>query len=105
VAADWQRTRAEATEAQLRQLLLAGCQAARQRLADGNAAGRQIAIALPTDLASDGAQLVLVPAAANGPADAKMAVNAQYAGHRSSEQLQFHRGDAGWALVDVAMNP
>jgi hypothetical protein len=104
VAADWQRTRTTATDAQLRQLLLAGCQAARQRLADGDVAGQGFAVQLPTDLAADGAVLTVAPASTNGSSDATITVNARYSGHRSSEQLRFHHGDAGWVLVDVAIN-
>jgi hypothetical protein len=60
---------------------------------------------LPSDLASDGAVLTVTPASGNSGVDATMAVDAQCGGHRLSEQVKFHRGDAGWALVDVAMNP
>jgi hypothetical protein len=104
VGADFQRTRLSANAAQLRQLLLAGCQAARQRIADGNVAGPVFTIALPGELASDGAVLTVTPSDGNSADDATMSIDARWGGHRASERIRFHRGDSGWVLAEVTLD-
>jgi hypothetical protein len=102
---EFHRTSEATHQAQLRQLLLAGCAAARQRMTEGNAAGSSLTVALPVDLVSDGATVKLTPDGSRTATDAAFTIDARYQGHRQSERVRFHRADAGWVLTDVAFDP
>ena len=95
-AADARRTRAAATDAQLRQLLIAGAADVQQRLGKGEAT-LDIQSAAPAD------GVVRVTAAAKG--DAVEAVVVATIGKRTAQQtLRFTRAADGWKLhrVNVA---
>ena len=104
VGSQYQRTRTAVVDAQLRQLLMAGCEAARQQIVDGRAATTAVTVALPDELASNGGVLTVTALAGNTEDDAAMTIEARFGGHRESELIRFHRAGAGWVLADVALD-
>ena len=93
------RTRAAGDEAQLRQLLLAGTQTARVRLAatGGKADG---AMALPDSLAGDGARVSLTQESAAAD-QAGVRIEASLGSRRLSQVVHFVLKDGAWQ-VDAA---
>ena len=92
------RTRAQATEAQLRQLLTAAATVAKDRLNNATADGEYV-IALPAELDADGVKLTITLQRDNEYASAYVHAKLQ---ERSSEQtLRFERRGGKWQITDV----
>ena len=88
------RTRTQAAEAQGRQILSAGAIIAREN-GELLAAGKPVNVQLPPALAQGGAKLIVT-----GKPDA-VQLEAEVAGHRTSEVLKLSRQGAGWKIVGV----
>ena len=88
------RTRTQAAEAQGRQILTAGAMIAREN-GELLAAGKPVNVQLPQSLAQGGAKLIVT-----GKPDA-VQLEAEVAGHRTSEVLKMSRQGAGWKIVGV----
>ena len=94
------RTREAAAQTQLRQLLLAGA----------DAAGEETAVAgtthvpLPPDLADGGASLTIdidMPT----PDERTATIDASFAGRPARQVVRFARRDGGWGVVSATLDP
>lgn len=110
--ADFARTRQVQADTQIRQLLLAGESAARERLAAGDAGGKAVTVDLPAVLKDDGTTLTLTltrlaPPAGGGGVAARIEVRAEAGGYRRSQTVRYARRDAGagWSLVAAELGP
>ncbi len=96
------RTGAAATEAQLRQLLIAGEAVAAQqtqKLVETN--GKDQIVALPQELAEGKASLALKSSRNREGVD--VIVTAKYQGREATQTLRFARRGAGWELADARL--
>jgi hypothetical protein len=110
VVADSRRTHEALTAAQLRQLLIAGADAATDRTStwDNAAAadGQSWSPTLPAALTNEGAALKLTAKARPVPQDAgptlvDVQIDATCAGRNGGQTLHFQRGDGVWTLLSV----
>jgi hypothetical protein len=94
-AADAKRTRSQAEDAQLRQLLLAGAISATRQAAAGGFPTTRRTVALPSELTADGADVSL--SSEQRDADRTAVTVRATLGKRSREQvLRFERRDDAW---------
>ncbi len=103
--ADGRRTRSAVTEAQLRQLLLAGGAEAAARSARwpaGGPAAESWSAALPAELASAG-YAVRAEARPTPAGSAVVVVTATGLGHRATERVQFAPVDGRWRATAAAL--
>jgi hypothetical protein len=103
---DLRRTAGAVDDAQLRQLLLAGQRAVRDRLPRDAGAVPTIEqpMALPPPLAAEGAvRLHLRPGAARDTADA--GIEARLGNRTATQTLRYERGPTGWSLVSADPAP
>ncbi len=99
---DLRRTAHARGEAQLRQLLLAGERAAAASL-DRPGQGIQN-VALPAELAAEGATLSITPGDAAGETRV-LDVDAGHMSLRASQRLTYERREGRWALVGAELSP
>jgi len=102
---DLRRTAAVTQDAQLRQLLIAGERAARDKLpaTPGPVAPSEGAVPLPPALASRGATLSVRIGAGPNDAEAAATVGAALAGRVVTQTLTYQRGPAGWRLASAVI--
>ncbi|HEX8525087.1 MAG TPA: hypothetical protein VF669_22740 [Tepidisphaeraceae bacterium] len=96
VAADARKTRSAVTEAQLRQLLLAGEAIAQTRLSSG--ATVQGDVELPAELKTSGAKLTIT-----GDAP-KTRIEAQCAGKPAVQEIAFIKSGDAWTITSVQLD-
>lgn len=96
VRTDVNRTFRQSTDAQLRQLLLAGTTEAKRLLGSGGMA-QATDLALPPAIASQGAAVRLTPGTV-GPDRAELQVRATWGDASLVQSLRFRRDASGWAL-------
>ena len=102
---DLRRTSEAAQGAQLRQLLVAGERAARDRLNAGDATGGVLSVSLPPALAADGGAMeVRVEPAVEAGAPAVVTVEAKLGTAGLSQTLRYHRGAEEWKLVGAELH-
>ena len=100
------RTAAVASDAQLRQLLLAGERVARARLASpADGAGQGERVELPAALPQDGATLHIDAVGPRTEGAAAFRVTATLSGRRASQTLRYENRAGGWALADAELEP
>src|SRR5687768_3150673 len=92
------RTRAEAVETQIRQLLTAGAAMAVHQL---DQPGGEHALALPAELAAEGAKLVIKTKPAGDSASVDF--EGSLRGRRMMQTLRFERRDGKWKLTDAVL--
>jgi len=102
-AADYQRTRATAVDAQLEQLVLAGGADACQRAQHAGDAWEAEAwtVALPAELAGDGARLT-----ARGVREGNgmtVTIDARLGGRQLSQQMGLQWVSGGWQMTDARL--
>lgn len=102
---DVRRTREAETDAQLRQLLLAGAAEAATRLDDGSMAeDRRVAITLPEALQDRGAALTLRRERGEGT-QTIVAVEAALDGRGASQTLRFTPDGGAWRPTEARLGP
>ena len=99
-AQDAARTRSEAVEAQLRQLLSAGAVAA---VDHADTVGPARPLALPAALADEHAA-VTIQITGEGE-DRSVVVTAQFEGRHVDQMLKLHHANGRWAVVEADLNP
>src|SRR5207248_3104321 len=102
IVAEAKKTRGEAVDAQLRQLLLAGAAAAARRDVASGADAKAISLPLPPQVVEEGGKLSITPAK-DGE---KMIVHvtAEFARRRASQTLTFDREGESWKLANARLN-
>jgi hypothetical protein len=100
VVAEVKKTRSDAVEAQLRELLIAGSAAARN-VASG-AEPKITAVPVPTELSIEGGTLKLTAVTANEKR--QIMVEARFAGRRANQVLTYARQGAEWKLIDARLD-
>jgi hypothetical protein len=103
VVGDARRTRYEAADAQVRQLLLAAAADAAERAAawPADVADDSWQLALPATLAQSGGASVKLSLAHAGET-LEVRVDAHYLTHRGGQTLRFRRSAERWELIDAA---
>jgi hypothetical protein len=103
-ASEARRTMDSQIQTQLRQLLVAGGIAARQRIESPAAtADHAWYLPLPTDLADQ--QATLTVKLTTGARDATATVGARVGGKAAQQTLRFARDGNRWQLVDARLDP
>ena len=97
------RAYSQSQDAQLRELLLAGAEAARARL-DSNSSF-PANIPLPTTLSQEQATLTLTRQSPESADSAVIAIQASLPRHTLSQRLTFSRQSNSWQLTAVELNP
>ena len=100
VVAEVKKTRSDAIDAQLRELLIAGAAAAHD--AANSADGKTISVPTPTELAAESAALKLTPAKDGD--HVHVAVEADFAGRRAHQTLTLIRDGERWKLTDARLD-
>jgi hypothetical protein len=101
---DLRRTAAVLEDTQLRQLLVAGERAARDKLpAAGAVAESNGPVPLPPPLAARGASLAVHVSGGQTETEATATVEAALEGRVMSQILHYERGPAGWRLLAAAI--
>jgi hypothetical protein len=98
ITSEARRTAMLADQAQLRQLLLAGTQAAEAQLPEMQPR-KKIAVPLPEVLVKRGAAVELQFEPAESSGERIVHVDAVYDGHRYIQRLHFARKGQGWELI------
>ena len=101
IVADVKKTRNDAVDAQLRELLIAGEAVAARDVAAAPDA-KAVAVALPPELAAEGAALKLTPA--RDGEKVTVGVDAEFAHRRARQVLTFTRDGDRWKLVDARLD-
>lgn len=99
IAAEARRTYDAASEAQLRQLLLAGASAASGRLPLSG----ETKLALPPSLAADGYRLVIQPTGAAEPNTALVEIIAIAGEYDRRQTIRFMQRNGRWQMADAAL--
>jgi hypothetical protein len=104
VVAEVKKTRSDAVEAQLRELLIAGSAAARGAVtaAGPKAPAAPMAVAVPADLTIEAAALKLTPVQADGKLE--ITVEARFANRRANQILTYTRQGEVWKLTDARLD-
>ncbi len=97
------RAYSQSQDAQLRELLLAGAQAARARLDSQSAF--PVTIPLPSSLSDQGATLLLTRQSPQSPDAAVIDIQASLPHHALAQRLQFSHASGTWQLIDAQLNP
>jgi hypothetical protein len=102
MAADTRRTSSAVTEAQLRQLLVAGAAVAQRDIQGIVAAGEKgRAITLPEPLSQPGGKLTLTAKSSGDRAEVE--VLAAYERRHAAQMLTFERKDGAWQMVSARL--
>jgi hypothetical protein len=102
---DLRRTTAVMEDAQLRQLLVAGERAAREKLpaAPGPVSASEAPVSLPPALTTRGATLAVHLSKGPEGDDAIATVEAALAGRVATQTLTYQRGPAGWRVASATL--
>ena len=98
-----ERTRNAATDAQLRQLLIAGQSYASEQLADGARQNNNLDVQLPDTLASDGASLSIERQSPPGNTAKTAIINATLHGRSVNQTLVYDAISGTWRVTEVEM--
>ncbi len=102
VVGEVKKTRADAVDAQLRELLIAGATAAAARDAGSAPNGKPVSVQLPADIAGEAGALTFTPMKDGDKLH--VVIEAGFARRRASQTLTFAREGERWKVVDARID-